>query len=128
MLKHIVKKTPFEIGYCVLCIIYLLRLHFFNKDTVGLNYYDVLTYKDGEAFTLFGLAIAFVIIGGWRIVNIIKRLSKEYLDEGSQIILIVSIILYIIFFILIFIFINNPILRAMMACYGVAIALYTSLK
>lgn len=76
----------------------------------------MLEYKNCIAVKYFVVAIALFIIGCCLVYHEIKKMQREYEYIDDMIIAVVTIALVAVTLLNIFVAINNPILRAILAC------------
>jgi len=106
-----------EVLYSIMAVIYLLQLNQLNKRLLAKGFEDAFrlmgyeNYKPAKFFVfalvLFGIGIYLVFKKGTSILY--ERLSFSEIISA-----LVAIVVIIIFLVLILIFINNPILRAVL--------------
>jgi hypothetical protein len=118
---EVIKKNGlysfFQIVYIVCSTIYLMFLSILNQEIMHLsdNALMLISYKNGMPIYFFLGAILLFIIGIKLIFFFIKEMKTNYLESEDTALLFVYMIMLIVFMVLIFLFINNPILRAILA-------------
>ncbi len=117
-----------EVIYLIATCIYLFKLHALNRvlSPFSDNAYEVLTYKDGIAIYYFVIALVMMGIGAFIIKWRLSQFKNKYLQEEEKMAIIINVIVICCLFLAIWIFINNPILRAViLALIGVGITGFT---
>lgn len=103
--------------YGIFAIIFCIKLHLLNQELERISFsndFELLQYKEYTPVTFFLLAVLFVILGAYLVVeNGIEIFSTEKFGEvilldGIKIIAILFLIITIVALI------NNPILRAVL--------------
>lgn len=105
-----------EIIYYIVTLIYIVKLHFLNKKLVNFvnEPLKLLSYDNYSALWYFLIAIILFIIGGIIIWNRIKDYAFYEKDLFESLVIVLNIFFVFACMVLIFIFINNPILQAIM--------------
>ena len=113
----ILKQSWKEMLYGIFAIIFCIKLHLLNQELERISFsndFELLQYKEYTPVTFFLLAVLFVILGAYLVVeNGIEIFSTEKFGEvilldGIKIIAILFLIITIVALI------NNPILRAVL--------------
>lgn len=104
--------------------IYLLNNELLKKYSSD-DFLKIILYKNGLPVWIFMITVFAMGIGGYLIVRRFKLLSQSQGDDLSYSIIVAlfSMILLLFIIVLLFILINNPILRAIMACVLAVITL-----
>lgn len=119
--KHILL---IDIIYILFVVIFLFRLNSLNKILLSIKFkndIELLFYNDYIPIKYFGFAFLFFIIGIGIILYKLFYIRHNYLEFEETLFIFFSIVTIIILIILLFMFINNPILRAIMASIGMLI-------
>lgn len=105
-----------EMLYFVFASIFLYKLFKLNQSLASIseNAFEVLTYNDSIAVYYFIFTIVFIAIGVFAIRHRFNQLQNHDLEELEAIYVVVNILLLIVLIIIEIVFINNPILRAIM--------------
>lgn len=122
--EYIKFLLPEEI-YVVITTIYLANLDKLNKGLLSMkfeNSLDLLAYGDYEPIWYFIAALCLFVAGGAIVYWRSKSVFRRSLCFGEIVASIISIIVIVVSFVLIYIFINNPILRAILAVVALGIA------
>lgn len=115
--KDYFEKLWYKIIYALSVIVYLVFLNKLNKELLSYSFsssFDLLAYNEHAALKYFGIAVILFGIGCYLIYREIRsfRMELDYFEE--MIIAICTIAVIIILLILIIVFIDNPILRAIL--------------
>ena len=113
------KKLWYKIVYLVIANVYIHSLGNLNEELLRQNFstpFELLEYKNCIAVKYFVVAIALFIIGCCLVYHEIKKMRREYEYIDDMIIAVVTIALVAVTLLNIFVAINNPILRAILAC------------
>ncbi len=113
------KKLWYKIVYLVIANVYIHNLGNLNEELLRQNFstpFELLEYKNYIAVKYFVVAIALFIIGCCLVYHEIKKMQREYEYIDDMIIAVVTIALVAATLLNIFVAINNPILRAILAC------------
>ena len=113
------KKLWYKIVYLVIANVYIHSLGNLNEELLRQNFstpFELLEYKNCIAVKYFVVAIALFIIGCCLVYHEIKKMQCEYEYIDDMIIAVVTIALVAVTLLNIFVAINNPILRAILAC------------
>jgi hypothetical protein len=113
------KKLWYKIVYLVIANVYIHSLGNLNEELLRQNFstpFELLEYKNCIAVKYFVVAIALFIIGCCLVYHEIKKMQREYEYIDDMIIAVVTIALVAVTLLNIFVAINNPILRAILAC------------
>lgn len=113
------KKLWYKIVYLVIANVYIHSLGNLNEELLRQNFstpFELLEYKNCIAVKYFVVAIAMFIIGCCLVYHEIKKMQREYEYIDDMIIAVVTIALVAVTLLNIFVAINNPILRAILAC------------
>lgn len=113
------KKLWYKIVYLVIANVYIHSLGNLNEELLRQNFstpFELLEYKNYIAVKYFVVAIALFIIGCCLVYHEIKKMQREYEYIDDMIIAVVTIALVAVTLLNIFVAINNPILRAILAC------------
>lgn len=113
------KKLWYKIVYLVIANVYIHSLGNLNEELLRQNFstpFELLEYKNYIAVKYFVVAIALLIIGCCLVYHEIKKMQHEYEYIDDMIIAVVTIALVAVTLLNIFVAINNPILRAILAC------------
>lgn len=113
------KKLWYKIVYLVIANVYIHSLGNLNEELLRKNFstpFELLEYKNYIAVKYFVVAIALFIIGCCLVYHEIKKMQREYEYIDDMIIAVVTIALVAVTLLNIFVAINNPILRAILAC------------
>ena len=113
------KKLWYKIVYLVIANVYIHSLGNLNEELLRQNFstpFELLEYKNCIAVKYFVVAIALFIIGCCLVYHEIKKMQREYEYIDDMIIAVVAIALVAVTLLNIFVAINNPILRAILAC------------
>ena len=113
------KKLWYKIVYLVIANVYIHSLGNLNEELLRQNFstpFELLEYKNYIAVKYFVVAIALFIIGCCLVYHDIKKMQREYEYIDDMIIAVVTIALVAVTLLNIFVAINNPILRAILAC------------
>lgn len=109
-----------EIVYLIVSCIYLIFLNDLNHTLLRLfdekEYFKILAYNNYLPVMFFLFALVFFATGVFIISYRIKQIKRFSLELLGLIYCILSILIVLMVMISIFIFINNPIMRAIMAC------------
>lgn len=119
--KHILL---IDIIYILFVVIFLFRLNSLNKILLSIKFkndIELLFYNDYIPIKYFGFAFLFFIIGIGIILYKLFYIRHNYLEFEETLFIFFSIVTIIVLIILLFVFINNPILRAIMASIGMLI-------
>lgn len=126
-LEYYVGKLWYKIVYLILVIVYLVNLHKLNQELLTQNFdsaFALLAYKDYVALKFFGMALGLFAVGCYLIYREVRELKSGLEDFREIIIAFCTIIVVIVLLILIIVFIDNPILQAVLtavlAVVGVA--------
>ncbi len=117
--KKYLKKLWYKIVYLVIANVYIHSLGNLNEELLRQNFstpFELLEYKNCIAVKYFVVAIALFIIGCCLVYHEIKKMQREYEYIDDMIIAVVTIALVAVTLLNIFVAINNPILRAILAC------------
>lgn len=105
--------------YGVLLIFFLVRLDKLNKELLSRypdnNWMNVLTHNNNQPAWYFLFAILYVVGAVGLVIYSIYLMRNDYLSLVGNASCLACILINIVEIILIIIFINNPILRAVMA-------------
>lgn len=115
----IFEKLWYKIVYLVIANVYIHSLGNLNEELLRQNFstpFELLEYKNCIAVKYFVVAIALFIIGCCLVYHEIKKMQREYEYIDDMIIAVVTIALVAVTLLNIFVAINNPILRAILAC------------
>ena len=113
------KKLWYKIVYLVIANVYIHSLGNLNEELLRQNFstpFELLEYKNCIAVKYFVVAIALFIIGCCLVYHEIKKMQREYEYIDDMIIAVVTIARVAVTLLNIFVAINNPILRAILAC------------
>lgn len=113
------KKLWYKIVYLVIANVYIHSLGNLNEELLRQNFstpFELLEYKNYIAVKYFVVAIALFIIGCCLVYHEIKKMQREYEYIDDMIIAVATIALVAVTLLNIFVAINNPILRAILAC------------
>ena len=119
--KHILL---IDIIYILFVVIFLFRLNSLNKILLSIKFkndIELLFYNDYIPIKYFGFAFLFFIIGIGIILYKLFYIRHNYLEFEETLFIFFSIVTITVLIILLFVFINNPILRAIMASIGMLI-------
>lgn len=122
--EYIKFLLPEEI-YVMITIVYLRKLDSLNKQLFSIRFespLDLLVYDDSKPVWYFIVAVCLFIVGGIIIYHRVKSVFRKTLCFGEVVSSMVSIVVIISFLVLIYIFINNPILRAVLVAVAAGIA------
>ena len=110
--------------YLIVCITYLIKLHFLNKVLIdeNLNAFDLIMYDHYKPLRYFFTAAVLFVLGGMLIKHHIAKIRNDNINFVEVMINSIATIVIGIILILIWIFIDNPIVRALLAVIGIAIA------
>lgn len=121
-----IKILWLEEVYSVITLIYLFQLNALNKELLLKNFespFQLLVYEEWRPIKFFVAALVFFGVGlviSWRGGNRIKDGDFTFCEVF---IFIFALILVVTLLILIIVFINNPILRAVMIVCGLGVAI-----
>lgn len=115
--KYYAEKLWYKVIYLAGVIIYLIRLNQLNHELLIQNFetpFMLLAYNNYVALQYFVAGVIFFAIGCILLHQEGKRLTRGLEDFREIMIAIVTIIVVLLLIVLIFLFIDNPILRAVM--------------
>lgn len=113
-----IKGELLEIIYSVVMIIYLFKLNTLNKELLSNNFdgaYDLLQYKDFVPIKFFGVAFGLFLVGCFLLYRGFHRVLKKRLSFEEIIISALAVIIIFILLIVLIVFIDNPILKAVLS-------------
>lgn len=116
-LKYFVKKLWHKVIYLVVNIVYLICLNNLNRELTAQNFnssFELLEYGNYVAIKYFFIALILFLCGCILIYQEIRNLKTELEEFTEMLIAFFTIIVAIFLLFLIFLFINNPILRAIL--------------
>lgn len=131
--KNLLFHYVFEIMFSIITIIFLYFLNDLNTRLLEhsnlKNPFELMMYNDGEPVTYFTIAFILFICGIFITVFRFKKFF-HYADEPVLVFINVILIFIIVtLLVLLVVFINNPILRAIMSIVAIVIgAGYTMSK
>lgn len=111
----------YKVVYAIFVVIYLVRLDRFNKELNEQNFGSaiaLLQYKEWFAMKLFGLAVLFFALGLYLMYCEIQKIRMKLNSEDEAIISFVTIIVIAALLLQIILYINNPILQAILVVLG----------
>lgn len=114
--EYIVKVWK-EIIFAFVMIIYLVQLNALNKELNSYNFdspFALLQYKDFVAVKFFIAALFLFLIGCLLVWHGIRYLLRKCDSFEDMITMILAVLVMIGLLIVLIVFINNPILRAVM--------------
>ena len=126
--KKYLKKLWYKIVYLVIANVYIHSLGNLNEELWRQNFgtpFELLEYKNYIAVKYFVVAVALFIIGCCFVYHEIKKMRHEYEYIADMIIAVITIAIVVVTLLNIFVAINNPILRAILACI---IAVYVGIE
>ena len=107
-INYILMKLCGEIVYLTITVIYLILLNNFNHVLLSKfdndDYINILFYNNYETIIYFFIAFVLFVIGACLIVRRYRKIKYEDLEFEEIMLLLILII----------VFINNPILRAVL--------------
>lgn len=112
-----VKHLLPEIIYSVVSTIYLFRLDKLNKELLSMNFgnsFKLMAYENYAPTKFFMFVLVLFGIGCYLVVHRGYSIIREPQSFDEIVSAIMAIVVTIIFLILLFMFINNPILRAIL--------------
>lgn len=115
-LKYYVEKLWYKVIYMMVVILYLVCLNKLNHKLLKQNFessFMLLAYNNYAALKYFVIGLILFAIGCMILYREVKRL-KRVEDFREIIIVIATIIVVFALIVLIYIFIDNPILRAVL--------------
>ncbi len=116
------EKYIYEGIYLVFALILSISIALLNNELLKKysddDFLNIILYKNGLPVLIFIITVIAMWIGGYLIVRRFKLLSQSQGDDLSYSIIVAlfSMILLVFIIVLLFMLINNPILRAIMAC------------
>ena len=115
--RYYLKRLWFKILYSVVVVIYLVRLDELNKQLIRYNFKSpiaLLSYNDGVATMFFGYAVFFFCVGG--LLEYLEYRWIRYKADGARdiIVSVCTMVVLGVLLILIIVFIDNPILKAVL--------------
>lgn len=116
-IKYYVEKLWYKVIYLVFVISYLICLNKLNHELLMQNFetaFKLLAYNNYIALEYFVKGLVLFVFGCILLYREVKNLIKDLEDFRDIIIAIATIIVVALLLILIIIFIDNPILRAVM--------------
>lgn len=115
--KKYVKQSWYKIIYAIIVVVYLICLNNLNERLLERNFgssFELLAYDNGIAMKYFIYAMILFIVGCVLVYLDFKKLIKELENYKEIKLTAITIIFLLTLLIMIIIFINNPILRAIM--------------
>lgn len=117
-IKYILRESWKEIVYLIVTVIYLIFLNRLNHILLSKfnnnDYFDILKYNNYETIIYFVIAIVLFFIGTMLIIYRWKEIRDIELEFEDIILNFIIMFILCVLMILIVIFINNPILRAVL--------------
>lgn len=116
-LKFYAKKLWYKVIYLIVVIVYLIYLNKLNHELLMKNFespFALLAYNNYIALKYFVEGFLLFAIGCILLYRELKRVINGLEDFREIIIAVATIIVAILLIILIILYINNPILRAVM--------------
>lgn len=116
-LKYYVEKLWYKVIYLLVVIVYLAYLNKLNHELLMHHFetpFKLLAYNNYVALEYFVKGLFLFVIGCILLYREGKNLTKGLEDFREIIIAIITIIVVLVLLVLIFLFIDNPILRAVM--------------
>ena len=117
-INYILMKLCGEIVYLTITVIYLILLNNFNHVLLSKfdnDYYiNILFYNNYETIIYFFIAFVLFVIGACLIVRRYRKIKYEDLEFEEIMLNLIAMFVLLILIILIIVFINNPILRAVL--------------
>lgn len=117
-IKYILRESWKEIVYLIVTVIYLIFLNRLNHILLSKfdndDYFNILFYNNYETIIYFVIAIVLFFIGTMLIIYRWKEIRDMELEFEDIILNFIIMFILCVLMILIVIFINNPILRAVL--------------
>ena len=126
-----IKYLMFDEIYFIISIVYLFRLNEVNKELLQMGFSNaigLLIYNEYMALKFFVLALILFLIGlllGKHRVSNILWVRRSF---GEIVLNIFSTVIIVILVIALMVFINNPIMRAVMSVALLGVAICTAIK
>ncbi|WP_102050825.1 hypothetical protein [Pygmaiobacter massiliensis] len=116
MFIRIGKQIWKEVIYALALLIYLFNLQQLNKKLVAQNLssVEIVMYNNFEPLKYFGGAFVFFAMGIFMAYLVIKRMKEDIHNPYEMLIGAAELLILLILLIMIIIFIDNPILRAVL--------------
>ena len=114
--RYYIRKIWYKIIYLVVVIGYLICLKRLNKELLEhhFNAFDLLAYRNYAAIKYFAVALILFVIGVILVAREYKRLKEVMEEPGDILMAICTIVVIVVLLLLIIVFIDNPILRAIL--------------
>ena len=122
--RYYLERLWYKIIYGVLSVVYLVRLNMLNKRLLMYNFDSpvaLLSYSDGVAIKFFAYAVILFGIGAFLEYAEYKWMKYDADDVRDVIVSVCTMIVLGILLILIIVFIDNPILRAVLMMVAVIV-------
>ncbi len=123
-LEYYVGKLWYKIIYLILVIVYLVNLDKLNNELLTQNFdsaFALLAYKDYVAIKFFAMALGLFAVGCYFIYREGRELKSGLENFREIIIAFCTIIVVSVLLILIIVFIDNPILQAVLTAVLVVV-------
>lgn len=131
-LKYYVRKIWYKGIYLIATIVYLVCLNKLNHVLLMQNFessFKLLSYDNNIALKYFAVGVILFVIGCILLYQEGKKFMRGLEDFAEVIIGMATIIVVLILVILIIVFINNPILRAILVTISIILgAIETAAK
>ena len=112
--RYLVKASG-EIIYCIVAIVYLIRLHLLNQELAQQEVdgaFELLQYKECAPIKFFAVAVILFSFGCFFEYRRIRFIHKHVSAFEDMVISLLIVALIGVLLILLIAFIDNPILRA----------------
>ena len=114
--RYYIRKIWYKIIYLLVVIGYLICLNKLNKELLEqhFNAFELLAYRNYAAIKYFAVALILFVFGVILVFREFKRLKEAMEELGDILIAICTILVIVVLLFLIIVFIDNPILRAIL--------------
>lgn len=123
-LKYLAEKLWYKVIYFVLVIVYLISLNNLNEELLSQNFdvaFTLLAYNNYAAIKFFIMALGLFLIGCYLIYREVRNLKIGLENFEEIIVALATIVIIVTLLLLIIVFIDNPILQAVLTAVLVVV-------
>ena len=118
-----------ELAYSFVTIIYLIMLHNLNKKLLAQNFenaFALLAFDGYIAMKYFVVAFIFFVLGCLLLWKNLHHIMQHEVTVEDMLISIIAFFMIALIIVLLIIFINNPILRAVLTVLAIGVCIYAA--
>ncbi len=117
--KRYIRLIWQQLAYIIVSIVYLIKLHLLNQTLLASDFADnillLLSYNNYQPIWYFLISVGFLTVGVALIINKFRKTNRSIMNCAEVTIWALTIICVVTLLVLHIIFINNPILQAVVA-------------